>query len=263
MKRANMNIRISVIFLFIMFLGSAAFADQSAKQKTLHPEIVKKAQMLTVPFILNKGQVDARVKFYAHTFGATIYVTNEGDGNVSVINTAMNTVTDTISVGRFPREVVFVNSTPLPPPVVNFSTSSINFSPVLVGESSSPQIVTVTNRGGRSLRISGISVSGDFSHTDDCGYYLHEGSSCTISVTFSPRADGSRRGLLTVTDNAAGNPHIVTLSGVGTFPICGNGIIEQGEQCDPPDGETCNSRCQIMSLPPECRRAPCPPSPIE
>lgn len=79
MKRANINIKISVMFLFIIFLGSAAFADQSGKQKTLHQEIVKKAQMLTVPFILNKGQVDARVKFYANTFGATIYVTSEGE----------------------------------------------------------------------------------------------------------------------------------------------------------------------------------------
>ena len=105
MKRVNMNIRISVIFLFIMFLGSAAFADQSAKQKTLHPEIVKKAQMLTVPFILNKGQVDARVKFYAHTFGATIYVTSEGEIVYSLphISDRPGTKTQNITAQTEPR----------------------------------------------------------------------------------------------------------------------------------------------------------------
>jgi len=27
--------------------------------------------------------------------------------------------------------------------------------------------------------------------------------------------------------------------------LCGNGIVEPGEQCDPPDGITCNSQCQF------------------
>ena len=32
-------------------------------------------------------------------------------------------------------------------------------------------------------------------------------------------------------------------------PVCGNGIIEQGEQCDPP-GLSCSLFCQIIAAPP-------------
>jgi hypothetical protein len=40
-------------------------------------------------------------------------------------------------------------------------------------------------------------------------------ASCTISVTFTPAADGSRSGTLTITDNAGGSPQSVTLTGTG------------------------------------------------
>ena len=39
--------------------------------------------------------------------GATAYVTNGDGGTVSVIDTATNTVTTTITVGDFPRGVAF------------------------------------------------------------------------------------------------------------------------------------------------------------
>ncbi len=29
-------------------------------------------------------------------------------------------------------------------------------------------------------------------------------------------------------------------------PVCGNGVIEEGEQCDPPDGMTCDDQCQFI-----------------
>ena len=36
-------------------------------------------------------------------------------------------------------------------------------------------------------------------------------------------------------------------------PVCGNGIVEGSEQCDPPDGTTCDESCQtITSDPPVC-----------
>ncbi|MBM4053834.1 MAG: hypothetical protein FJ264_03995 [Planctomycetes bacterium] len=79
MKRTNRNIILSVPFLFIMFLGSLLFAEQRGSQKNLHQEIVKKTHLLTIPFIQNKGQTDERVKFYASTFGATVYITDEGE----------------------------------------------------------------------------------------------------------------------------------------------------------------------------------------
>ncbi|MFQ5414815.1 MAG: M12 family metallo-peptidase, partial [Phycisphaerae bacterium] len=39
------------------------------------------------------------------------------------------------------------------------------------------------------------------------------------------------------------------LDGSGPPPVCGNGIVEPGEQCDPPDGVTCDANCQFIGNP--------------
>src|SRR5207245_722848 len=44
------------------------------------------------------------------------------------------------------------------------------------------------------------------------------GANCVVSVTFSPTAGGTRTGTLTITDNAAGSPHVIALTGVPTPP---------------------------------------------
>ncbi len=43
------------------------------------PEVRKRLSDLQVPFILNQGQTDARVKFYAKAFGGVAYVTRSGE----------------------------------------------------------------------------------------------------------------------------------------------------------------------------------------
>jgi hypothetical protein len=44
------------------------------------------------------------------------------------------------------------------------------------------------------------------------------GGNCTISVTFRPSASGSRTASVSITDNAAGSPQAVSLSGTGIAP---------------------------------------------
>ena len=39
----------------------------------------QKTKKLQIPFIANNGQVDERVKFYAKTFGGTVFVTKDGE----------------------------------------------------------------------------------------------------------------------------------------------------------------------------------------
>jgi len=34
------------------------------------------------------------------------------------------------------------------------------------------------------------------------------------------------------------------------IPVCGNGKVETGEQCDPPDGTTCDAHCQTITIAP-------------
>ncbi len=42
-------------------------------------EFAQKTKKLQIPFIANNGQVDERVKFYANTFGGTVFVTKDGE----------------------------------------------------------------------------------------------------------------------------------------------------------------------------------------
>jgi len=79
----------------------------------------------------------------------------------------------------------------------------------------SPKTATLTNVGGATLAIDGISTSLPFFHTvhtDTCGTSVDAGQSCSISVTFLPSVLGTFSGELKVTDNAADSPQAVSLS---------------------------------------------------
>ena len=103
-------------------------------------------------------------------------------------------------------------------PVVSLSTSALTFAGQLAGISSSAQTVTLSNTGNDTLNITSIAASGDFAQTNNCGTSLSAGGNCTISVTFNPTALGTRTGTVTITDNAAGSPETVSLSGTGIAP---------------------------------------------
>jgi hypothetical protein len=104
-------------------------------------------------------------------------------------------------------------------PVASLSVNQWNFLPQRVATSSAPQPITLANNGDAPLSIQSISVSGDFSQTNNCGSSLNAGGSCTINVTFTPTMMGYRSGLLAITDNASGSPHTVSLSGTGAMPM--------------------------------------------
>lgn len=103
-------------------------------------------------------------------------------------------------------------------PVVLLSTRSLDFGGQNVQTTGSPQNVVLTNAGTTTLLIAQVSVVGDFEDDNTCGPSLAAGASCTLPVTFRPTATGMRTGTLRITDNAAGSPHSVTLSGIGTAP---------------------------------------------
>jgi hypothetical protein len=77
-------------------------------------------------------------------------------------------------------------------------------------------MVTLTNSGTATLTLTSIVPSGDYAQTNTCGGSVAAAGNCTISVTFTPTATGTRTGAITITDNASGSPHMVTLTGTGT-----------------------------------------------
>jgi hypothetical protein len=94
--------------------------------------------------------------------------------------------------------------------------TSLNFAGQAVGSTSSAQAVTVTNTGSATASISSVTTSGDFAQTNTCGSALAANASCTVNVTFSPTASGTRTGSVTVNGNASNNPLTIALTGTGT-----------------------------------------------
>jgi Beta-propeller repeat/Cep192 domain 4 len=85
-----------------------------------------------------------------------------------------------------------------------------------INTTSKPSTLKVGDAGSAALGISGISVTGPFSVASQCGQPVSPGTQCAIGVAFTPTATGTQTGALVITDNAAGSPHTVQLSGWGS-----------------------------------------------
>jgi hypothetical protein len=152
-----------------------------------------------------------------HTCGALLAVGASCTISVTFKPTASGTRTGTLSVSdNAVPSTQTVSLTGGGSPVASLSPTSLTFAPQAVGNSSSSQSVTLTNTGGATLAITGVSISGDFSQTNTCGSSVAVGASCDISVTFEPTASGTRTGTLTITDNANPTTQAVSLTGMGT-----------------------------------------------
>ena len=103
-------------------------------------------------------------------------------------------------------------------PIVQLSPTSLTFAEQAFGTTSPAQPVTLSNAGLTPLTITSIAANNDFSQTNNCPSppaTVAPNANCTIQVTFSPADGGSRIGAITISDNAAGNPHTAALSGTG------------------------------------------------
>ncbi len=98
---------------------------------------------------------------------------------------------------------------------VALSPARLSFRSRATGTISPPRKVTLSNRRGAALQISGIAVTGDFAETNNCGDRLAPHASCKISVRFSPTVTGQQLGTLTVNANAPVVHQSVALSGTG------------------------------------------------
>jgi phospholipase C len=105
--------------------------------------------------------------------------------------------------------------------IVQFSASALTFAAQAVGTTSPSQTVTITNKS-TSNSIDKIVISltgsnpGDFAQTNNCGSSVPVGGSCTVTVTFTPSATGSRTASVSMKDNGGGSPQTVSMSGTGT-----------------------------------------------
>jgi subtilase family serine protease len=129
-----------------------------------------------------------------------------GTGSCSVTMSAAESVTATFNSSSTPA--------------VTLTPTSLNFGTVATGVTSPVKTVTLKNSGKATLTITSIAITGtnisDFPETTTCTSSLAAGASCLIKVQFKPSATGARSASVSITDNAAGSPQQVPLSGTGT-----------------------------------------------
>lgn len=114
------------------------------------------------------------------------------------------------------NNVFVVKIGPQDAPSLALSPQQINFGNQALNTPSNPTTVTLTNEGSAALAIQGITAGQGFSQTNTCGTSLAAGgSTCSLQVTFTPTQAGPQTGEVTITDNAAGSPHFITVSGSG------------------------------------------------
>jgi hypothetical protein len=127
------------------------------------------------------------------------------------------------------------------PATLSVAPTSLSFAGQNVGSTSAAQSVTVTNTGSAAATVSGVSTTGDFAQTDNCGTSIAASASCTVNVTFTPTASGTRTGTLTIASNADDNPTTVALTGTG------NGSTNTNLALNKPTSESSNTQNYVSA----------------
>jgi hypothetical protein len=100
--------------------------------------------------------------------------------------------------------------------MLSFSPASLSFATTAVGGTSSAQNVTIGALNGTVSSIGFSTSNAEFSvFSTTCGTSLAVGSTCTVSLKFSPSSYGSRSGQLIATSNSQLSPQTYPLSGTG------------------------------------------------
>lgn len=96
------------------------------------------------------------------------------------------------------------------------SPTTVTFSLQGTGTTSAAQVITLTNNGNQTTTLSSITVSNnpsEYAMVSTCGGTLAVGAQCTLSVTFTPTAAGTRNGTITIQSNATPNTLNISLTG--------------------------------------------------
>jgi hypothetical protein len=111
----------------------------------------------------------------------------------------------------------------IPVPAVTILEPTLVFPGIAVGAVDSSGFSGLSSSGTGPLTITNISATGDFSETDNCVGVLPINQNCSISISFRPTAAGTRTGTLLISDDAAGSPQSIALSGAGIAELVMSG----------------------------------------
>jgi hypothetical protein len=136
----------------------------------------------------------------------------------TALGTRSGMVTISDDGANSPQTIALSGSGAVP---VAVSPANLGFGSQALNTASLVRSIAVRNDNQTtSLNIAGISTTGDFSISgNNCGLPLAALASCTLNLTFTPTALGTRAGTLIVNDDSSSSPQTVTLSGTGAVPV--------------------------------------------
>jgi hypothetical protein len=134
-----------------------------------------------------------------------------------------------------------------PPPKIIISPAAVNFGSVAVGNTSAPKVITIKNTGISDLTVNQITFTGTnaaaFGQTNNCST-VAKGSSCAITVTFSPTSAGSRTALISIASNDP-KKQIVNVKLSGKSSRGGGGATDNNVVAITVNGSLCSNDSYI------------------
>jgi Abnormal spindle-like microcephaly-assoc'd, ASPM-SPD-2-Hydin len=213
-----------VVYLLTSSLAGPVTSNPVPQLASLAPSSTPQNSSALQLTLNGQGFTEASVVMWNGTALQTTYVTNSvltalvPATDFATSGTASVTINNPAPGGGTSSASVFAISALVP--VVSFSSSAINFANEQVGQSSNAQTIGIQNPGTASLIISGVSITGagapSFQQTNSCGNTLAPGANCALSVVFTPAASGPQTAVVAFTDNAAGSPQTLSISGIGS-----------------------------------------------
>ena len=132
-----------------------------------------------------------------------------GDGRLGMLRAG--------TYGRGLWQTPLLTATTASQSALTLSATSLTFAAQQVATQSAAQTITLSSTGSAPLVFGSLSMTGDFTETDNCAdQTLAFGSSCSVQIVFAPTASGARSGQLTIYANIAGGQAAVSLNGTGT-----------------------------------------------
>ena len=196
--------------------GSLDFGSvQIASTSTSLPVTLENAG--SVPIAISSVNITSQFNLVANGCGGTLGANSACALAVTFAPTHAGAAVGTLTINDDAgTQTVALAGTGATGPTDEFSPSTITFSPTIVGQLSSPQIVTLSNNGDLPLNSISANASIGFEVSSNCGGSLGAHSSCAISVVFAPAAAGSLTGSLVLSDVI--RSQTLSLSGTGLQP---------------------------------------------
>jgi hypothetical protein len=177
------------------------------------PDVVIGNSSRDVSILVGKGDGTLQlplVSFATGAYGPIAAADFNGDGSIDLAAAPFD---------GGPLNTIYVLLNDSSGRAASLAPTTIAFGTQTVGGTSSAQSVTLSNKGTSAITIKTITFSGpqsaDFHQTNNCGASLGAAATCSVSITFSPSAAGSRTASLQIVDDAFNTPQTAALSGTG------------------------------------------------